>query len=992
MGRQAELAVLEDALHSDPDLVLVTGEAGIGKTRLIVEALSRAREAGSITLSAACLPMTEKLSLLPMTEALRELHQLAEGRVLATAIDRAPPYVRIELARLLPRLGNGRWAPTSGRNDASSRERLFTACGELLMQIASRVPLVLSIEDVHWADNATLDLLTYLWGAAGGASPSLLVSCRSDELPMERSVVDWLTHCRRGMATEVRLSPLSREEVAQQAAGLIGGESPDAFIDELYARAEGNPFLTEQLVAAALGSPAQGNLALPTRLPGGLSELLATRTRQVSDDARTVLTALAVGGRPLSERMLAEISGLDEPVVRTALRQLSAAALLAAAGEDGACRPRHALLAEAVVADLLPGELISFHARVAEVLEGIGDPALSAEIAGHWAAANRPVDELRSTVAAAAVMGRVLDFANAAALWQRAITLCDDLPNAAGMLGLDLAQLHVEAIDALQAAGRRVAAGSLAEDAHTRFAGWPDHRVAALIDLRAARYRQIDSASAARPLVEEALRLFASSPPSADYADALESYALLCSSEGRSEMAASELSKGLHVAEAADATASTIRLLVQLGHVSFLRGELNEGFAALRRGRALADGIDDADPALRLAVYESDALVKIGRLEDAWQVACEGIERARRGGLGNTINAAVLQSNGVEAMLELGRTDNAASLLKLVADRPPQLDDWILHVRRAEVDLRRGLIEEAVRRLDRVRALPLGGAAEVDRDTTLRVAEVELWRRRPAAALYEVERALGRCVGTEEEAFCSEMFVLGLRAAADLAEFNRARGDRDGENSARGAVDRLVAMLDRMGGRPFVDHPYLVRIPADYASWSAEASRATGASDADAWESVAEQWNLLQRPHRIAYALLRSAEAHVADGHLSLTAVQQVKSAASAAAGMAPLVGAITRLARRARVPLNALDDDATHAATATSARATGDLTERERQVLWLVCQGLTNSQIGADLYISPKTASVHVRNILRKLEVSNRTQAAAVAERLGVFDNWESI
>src|SRR5206468_545043 len=138
--------------------------------------------------------------------------------------------------------------------------------------------------------------------------------------------------------------------------------------------------------------------------------------------------------------------------------------------------------------------------------------------------------------------------------------------------------------------------------------------------------------------------------------------------------------------------------------------------------------------------------------------------------------------------------------LELVTDGSPQLDDWILHVRRAEVELRRGLVEEAARRLNRVRALPLGGAAEGDRDTTLRVAEVALWRRGPGEALCAVERALARCEGTEEEPFCSEMFVLGLRAAADRAEFNRAWGDRAGRQAARAAVDRLVAALDRMGG------------------------------------------------------------------------------------------------------------------------------------------------------------------------------------------------
>lgn len=573
--------------------------------------------------------------------------------MLETALGQLPGYVRAELARLVPGLADAAAVGGRGQGEGWERERLFTAVGDVLLQVAQRSRVVFLVEDVHWVDGATLDLLTYLRAATRGSTLSLVVTCRTDELPLAGLVVEWLAHCRRSMITEIRLTPLPREEVALQVAGLVGRPTPAGFVDELYARAEGNPFLTEQMIAAALATP-DGSLSLPQQLPGGLAELLVTRVRQVSDDARTTLSVLAVAARPLTEPRLAQVTGLDEQGVRGALRELSAAALLAPVGKEGTCRARHALLAEAVLADLLPGERVALHARTAEALEATGDPALSAEVAAHWAQAGRPVDELRASVVAAQGALRVFAFAEAATLWQRTIRLCEQLPEASAVLGLDLARLYVQAIDALEAAGQGIEAGNLAAVARSRFADWPDRHTAALVHLRAAHFRRVtEGPVAVRPLFEQGLRLFGETPPSADHADALWLYASMWRFEGRTEMSLSALEQGLRVSEAAGALAPQAKILAALGHLYFLRGEVREGFAALRRGRVLADALDDAEPAMWIALTHSDGLLRVGQPEQARLVALEGVERARRGGRAMTFPAAILLSNAAQAMLEL---------------------------------------------------------------------------------------------------------------------------------------------------------------------------------------------------------------------------------------------------------------------------------------------------------------------------------------------------
>jgi DNA-binding CsgD family transcriptional regulator/tetratricopeptide (TPR) repeat protein len=984
VGRERELSRLRTALGGDTRLALVVGDAGVGKTRFAGEGMRRAAAGGMVPVWGGCLPLAEKLPLLPVAEALGELSRLDGGRLLEAALGVVPPYVRAEVERLLPQLGPG-GAPAGVRGEGWRRERLFTGVAELLGAVARRRGLGLVIEDVHWADSATLDCLTFL-ARAGGGPLTVVVTCRSDEAPLDAQVAGWLAHVRGSEWTEeIRLRPLSREEVADEIADLVGEPPPARFIDEVYARAEGNPFFTEQLVAAAQEESSGGVLRAPAGLPGRLAELLVARAGRCGGDAQVVLRALAVAGRPLSEDLLGGITRLDPDAVRGALRELGSARLLAESAPDGVYRLRHALLAEAVAAGLLPGERVALHERTARALQAVGDQALAAEAAGHWAAAGRAAEELPARVAAAAAAERVFGYAEAAAHWQRAIELCQQLPGADRAADVDLPRMYVRAVDALTVAGAGQQAGVAAEEAYRRFAGHPDPATAAVVRLRAAYYRAIGAPEAGLPLIKEALRLFEQQPPSAEHAEAWLEYGgiFLFHAEGRLEESRHALRRALEIAEAAGATTPMPGILAWLALHAFLRGQIAEGFAILGRGRALT-GVTGGEGAMWLDGNESDALLKTGKFQAAAEMARSGLQAARQAGRHTSFQASILSANAAEALLALGRTAEAAALIDPLTAGPPDRDHWVVHETRAEIDLLRGDIEAAAKRQQQIHALiPRSGSIVIAREAAQRAAELALWAGRPGDALQEVQRVLALYQSPDLTIMCGRLLSAGMRACADLAGQARARQDREAARTALAAADELAGWVEQMGGAPFTDHPFVATIPAERAIWEAERTRLAGASDPAAWHAAGKAWDGLGCPDRAGYAWWRQGQAQLEAGQPATAAATTLRAAAAAAAGHAPLLAQIRLLAERARIPLQ--PSLSSVPAPAVQA-APFELTGRELAVLRLLAAGRTNAQIGAELYISPKTASVHVTSIFRKLGVSGRVQAAALAERAGLL------
>ena len=994
VGRADELSQLLGALGGDVRLVLVVGDAGAGKTRFVTEAMDRAAAAGMVMVRGECLPLAGTLPLLPVADVLGELARLDGGGLLAAALDAAPGYVREEVVRLLPGLSPGGGPVRDGQAGEWSRERLFAGVAEVLAAVAAESPsgIGLVVEDVHWADSETLDFLTFLVRAGRRGPVRVVATCRGDEAPLAEHVTGWLARVRGDAGTEeIRLGPLSRAEVAGQAAALAGDPVPSQVIEELYTRAEGNPFFTEQLVAAALDGRGGDGLRVPAELPARLAELLAARAGRCAGDAQAVLAGLAIAGRSLAEDLLGAVTGLEAEAVRRGLRELAAARLLAEDTTGGGHRPRHALLGEAVAAGMLPGERAVLHERAARALAAAGDPALAAEVAGHWQAAGRPAEELPARVAAAEAAERVFGYAQAAEHWQRASELGQAQPEAAAAAGIDVPRLSVRAIDAFYHAGDSVRAGLVAQEAYRRFSGHPDPATAAVICHRAAVFREVDVTAAGLPLMEEALRLFEQAPPSSEHADALLVYAnsFLLHIEERPQASHAALNRALEIAEAAGATALIPRTLSRIAAVAFLDGRVEEGFATLDRGWALARAAQDAPAMVWLAGKESDALLKLGRFQRAAEVASRGFDAARQAGLEAWKVASYLAANANEALLALGRTAAAAALIDPLTTMPAARPNWNIQAARAEIDLLRGDIGAAAERWQQIYAAFPVVINRVDfaYESAPRAVEGSLWAGRPGDALREVRRALALFKSTELTIFAGRLLAAGMRACADLAGQARARRDQSGALAAADAADGLATWVGQMGGAPFTDHRYVATIPAERATWDAERTRVAGPGDPGAWDGAAKAWQDLSCPHRAGYAWWRQAEAQLDAGQPAAAAAGPLRAAAAAAGGHAPLLAQVRALAERARIPL----EPAAAAAGPQAPRparplARYGLTDRELSVLRLLAEGRTNPQIGAELYISASTASVHVSNILRKLGVSGRVQAAALAERAGLL------
>ncbi|GAA4473786.1 helix-turn-helix transcriptional regulator [Phytohabitans houttuyneae] len=994
VGREGELALIAAAVRQARRLVLVTGDVGIGKTRLVTEAARAVRSEGAVVVEAACLPLDVRLPLLPAIDMLRGLDKALGRQAFAEVLAALPPYSVDELARLVPEVVGRQAGPDAVPEGEWKRQRMFAAVEQVLARAARGRPVVVVVEDLHWVDGATLDLLTYLRASASGPF-SLVVTCRSDEAHLDPAVARWVEQARRPETVRLELAGLSRPAMAELAGQILDGPPPEAMVDGLHRRTEGNPYFAEELIAAAVAAgDGSQEVALTREPPRALAELLVARSRRVSGPARAALAVLAVAARPVPESVVAQVTGMAAADVAAAVHELVDAklALPDRARPESGCRAQHALLAEAVAGDLLADERRGVHAGIAAALEAMADPALSAEIAGHWSAAGRPDDELRCLLAAAEHSHRMRAYSPAADLWQRATAILEHRTGANGEPEVEAGWLRVRTIDALQACGRDLEAELLIEDVYARHRDTTSGALRAAVLHRTAWSRGVvgqrePPPSTAYALFEEATRIHEGLPPSAEYARLLADYAAFVWMDSCDSRSGAIYRDALDAAERCGATLVAAQALIGLAEVTLLHGAPSEGFALLDRARERARSGPHGELGFRVgfltAEYHSNALLKMGQLAQAERIARDGLDRTREAGAVHGHGAAVLHHNATESLLERGLVDDAAALIAGAGDGEPRLDDWNLHLWRAQIEICRGDVEAAATRSAAVAALGLAGPRLWLYERLRLLPRAALWAGDPATALGYLEPGLDVLGGCTLERYCGELLALGARAAADLAETARARRDRDAELAAGAAVDRLQAAVELMDGRPFVDHHFLATIPGDRADWHAELGRARGRRDPDAWGEAAAAWERLGRPHRRAYALLRQAEALLATSRNPLTAAEPLRAAAGAASGMAPLTMAVHRLASRSRIPLDA----APPPAPPPTVDPYG-LTDRERHVLRLLAKGYTNAQIGAELLMSPKTASVHVSNILRKLDVTNRAEAAAVGVRAGLTDS----
>ena len=307
-----------------------------------------------------------------------------------------------------------------------------------------------------------------------------------------------------------------------------------------------------------------------------------------------------------------------------------------------------------------------------------------------------------------------------------------------------------------------------------------------------------------------------------------------------------------------------------------------------------------------------------------------------------------------------------------------------MHVQRCWADLYTGRIGAATDRvnqiLNRSRPLSFGEKSEL---AQLRL-EVSLWGHDPHVAVGIAQLAVEGMAGAAPGGWAAGLLTTAMWASADLVEDGRARRDDTRVQAGQRCAERLETVRADLLRDPFAEHRYFITATVEGAEWAAELNRCQGDNEPELWLAVAQEWDKFNRPHRAGYAYWRAAQALLHDGHRG-SADSALQTARQRSDEHGPLTDAITQLARLARVTLQPLSErPETSTPMATTPPALG-LTSRELDVLRLLTEGLTNAEIGAHLYMSPKTASVHITAILRKLHATNRVQAAAIAERLGL-------
>ncbi len=465
IGRKRELGALSDALvrgrAGDAVVVLVGGDAGIGKTRLVAEAAGVARESGSLVLEGGCVSLGsgEGLPFGPIVEALRRLPELiAAGRAGSiTDIADLRSTETSDLGRLMPELGTGSM-PESGMFDRPDwvQARIFEGMLALLRSLGEQLPVVLIVEDLHWSDSSTRDLLSFLARNARTERLAIIGTYRTDELHRRHPLRPWLAEMERlPRVVRTEVGRFGRAELVALITAILGHRPPTDLVDAIARRAEGNPFFVEELLASGVGDTAD-------RIPPTLRDVLLTRVTALSDDAQRILGVAAVAGRTVQPALLADVAGTDEAAIEGPLREAVAAQILttdrSAGGE--AYRFRHALLAEAVYDDLLPNERRRLHAAYASVLdaqpipEGAEGASQLAALAHHATAAHDQVRALQAWVGAARAAAATHAFGEAGRAYERAIELWDAVPADDRPSDTDAPALHFEAALSAMVGGR----------------------------------------------------------------------------------------------------------------------------------------------------------------------------------------------------------------------------------------------------------------------------------------------------------------------------------------------------------------------------------------------------------------------------------------------------------------------------------------------------------------------------------------------------------
>jgi len=992
VGRGGELDRLQAAFGyvggGEPTAVCIGGEAGVGKTRLVGRFAEEVRERGGTVLLGGCVELGEAcLPYAPVVEALRGLARGLDPATLDELVGSGRPL----LARLLPELRQGE-EPAAPAVGSLAQARLFEAFLGLLERLADRSPTVLVVEDLHWADRSTLDLLAFLVRNLR-AGLLLVLTYRTDELHRRHPLRPFLAGVdRSGRVQRIDLGRFDRAGVADLLTGILGAKPDEKLVTRIHRRSEGNAFFAEELLAATR----QGD---GLSLPPSLENVLLSRVQVLSEDAQATLRIAAAASGRVEPELLAAVSELPEADLLAALRAAVAHQVLVPDPNTETYAFRHALTQEALYAELLPGERARLHAAFARVLtdrpELAGPDRLSAPalLAYHWGRAHDPARALPAAVEAGLRSQAAYGFADAQGHFETALELWDQVADAAAALGRDRAAVLQLAAESAYLAGDPNRAITLTRAALVDVDAAADPVRAGLLHGRLGGYLRATGGEGVLEQYQAAVRLVPTSPPLAERAQVLAAFGEALIGDGHYRESRDLCQEAIAIARQIGALTEEGDARRALGVDLAFLGDLEAGVEQLREARRIAQMVGRVDEVARASAVLSGLLETFGELRTATTVALEGAEQAASQGLGRW-HSPFLTTTAARALFALGRWDDADRLLRRAAARAaPELAATrvYIHTALSQLELARGRAASAAQHLAAAREAYAVTVTQPWFATALftATAELAIAEGRPDDAVAAV--AEGLQVAGADVIFAVPLCALGLRAAADRAELARAQRSEDEVLDARqvgsALAGRLRARMSPEGADGTVPTP---RTDAYAALGEAELARLGGRSDPYLWATAAKAWERLGERYPTAYARWREAEAQLLSGVVRDQVESSLRAAHATARelGAAPLCTEIEALARRGRLTLEP-DPESTPPAPPQPPSPLDrlGLTAREREVLALVALGRTNRQIAETLFISPKTATVHVSNILGKLGVRSRVQAATIAHRLGLVD-----
>ncbi|MBT0995657.1 AAA family ATPase [Cellulomonas sp. DKR-3] len=952
VARSHQVDVLRDALvragAGAPGVVLVAGDAGVGKSALVREVARRAADGGAAVVVAHCVDLGEiGLPYLPFAEAVARLREECPETVARVAADRPA------LGRLLGRGDLG---------DDADRLQLFDALAELFAAVASADrPLLLVVEDAHWADASSRDVLRFLVSRLHDEHVLLVVSYRTDDLhrrhPWRPVALELARHPR---VQRLELPPFTPAEVREFATALTGRAPAARTVRRVAERSGGNAYFAQEL----LEQP-------DDELPGSLADVLRARVEQLDPAVQQLVRVASVAGRRVDEPLLRAAAGaLDAGLTAgfdAALREAVGHHVLAV--EDGHLAFRHALLAEAVAADLLPGETTAVHRAYVTALRA--EPALgsAAELATHAMQAHDLPTALGASLAAGRAAHTLLAPEEELRHLEVALRLWDAVPAAPEESGERRDAVLARAASAAAATARRDRAVQLARSAveEATDADRPRRRTALARHLQAVE-RVADA-------LEQSGLALADLPtaPSAERAWALATHARSLVYLDRTLEAFATTQEALAVARGIGALDAESDALTTLA-VMVADDDADQAEQMLHQALERARSVGDVVTQLRILTNMAANRYDVGDLEGTGRLAADGVGLAAAAGLANTEHG--LELAGYAALVAYQRGD--LSPVPAPA-RGPDEDGGLLDVAVFYSAAARG--DEDL--LDRARALE----PQWERDGLIALVTggcaADVLTRQGATD--EAVALVSRVVTLLSEAWNPQFFgglwlsALALAALADAAEDDRLHGRDPAPRVEQGEPFR--ERVESTAARPL---PPGRRVGPEGLAWVARAraehARLRGAHDeaVELWRASVEAFGYGNRYEqtrsrsRWAQALLEAGDRTEA-ARQATTALQDARAMAAV-----PLAEELEALARRGRLAVPG---------TASERAGADVLTARESEVLALVAQGLSNNQIGARLFISGKTVSVHISNVLAKLGASGRAEAVSIAHRRGLLD-----